>query len=141
MYIILTVIHIIVGLALILIVLLQTGKGASMGAAFGGSSQTIFGARGAGSFLGKLTTGAAVVFMLTSLTLAFLSSRGAKSSIILREETTQTEVEPEKAGQTPGASEVESQEDGSEEGKSQPEEMGTGETDQTSKAPVGESEG
>ncbi len=133
MYIALTVIHIIVGLALIFIVLLQTGKGASMGAAFGGSSQTIFGARGAGSFLGKLTTGAAIVFMLTSLTLAFLSSRMAKSSIVLKEVTTQTEVEPEKGAQIPVASEAESQGDSSEEGKSRSEEV-----DQTSEAPVSE---
>ncbi|TNF34489.1 MAG: preprotein translocase subunit SecG, partial [Gammaproteobacteria bacterium] len=62
------VIHIIVCVALIMIVLLQTGKGADMGAAFGGgSSQTLFGSTGASTFLSKATTVAAVVFMLTSL--------------------------------------------------------------------------
>lgn len=65
------VIHILVCFALILIVLLQTGKGASMGAAFGGSSQTIFGSTGATTFLTKITTVAAAVFMVTSLLLAF----------------------------------------------------------------------
>ena len=75
------VIHIVVAVALILIVLLQTGKGADMGAAFGGgSSQTLFGSGGASTFLSRLTTIAAIVFMLTSLGLAYVSShRGAKS--------------------------------------------------------------
>ncbi len=67
------IIHIIVCIALILIVLLQTGKGAEMGAAFGGASQTIFGSSGPAGFLGKLTAGAAIVFMLTSLSLAYIS--------------------------------------------------------------------
>lgn len=83
----LTVLHITSGLSLILIVLLQTGKGANMGSAFGGSSQTVFGSAGAGSFLGKLTTGIAVLFMVTSLSLATLSSKKKTSSII-------TEAEP-----------------------------------------------
>ena len=56
---------------MVLVVLLQSGKGADMGAAFGGSSQTIFGSSGPGTFLGKMTTGIAVVFMLTSLFLAY----------------------------------------------------------------------
>jgi len=76
MTIFLTVIHIVVCLFLIAVVLLQSGKGAEMGAAFGGSSQTLFGSRGAASFLGKMTTVAAIVFMLTSLTLAVVTSKG-----------------------------------------------------------------
>ncbi len=60
-------------LALILIVLLQKGKGADMGAAFGGATQTLFGGSGGGSFMGKLTTAAAVVFMLTSLSLSYFT--------------------------------------------------------------------
>lgn len=78
----LTVVHVIVGISLILVVLLQRGKGASMGAAFGGSSQTLFGSRGPQSFLGKLTTIVAVVFMLTSLSLAVLSSKKPTASIM-----------------------------------------------------------
>jgi len=58
---------------MILVVLLQTGKGADMGAAFGGSSQTIFGSSGPGTFLGKMTTAIAVIFMLTSLWLAYFA--------------------------------------------------------------------
>jgi preprotein translocase subunit SecG len=69
----LTVVHIFACIAMILVVLLQTGKGADMGAAFGGSSQTIFGSSGPGTFLGKMTTGIAIVFMLTSLSLAYMA--------------------------------------------------------------------
>ncbi|MFQ5697493.1 MAG: preprotein translocase subunit SecG [Myxococcota bacterium] len=70
-----TIVHILVCLALIAVVLLQQGKGADIGAAFGaGASQTVFGGRGAGSFLSKLTTGAAIVFMLTSLTLTYFAN-------------------------------------------------------------------
>jgi preprotein translocase subunit SecG len=83
MSILVIVLHIIVCIALIMIVLLQTGKGADMGAAFGGgSSQTLFGSSGASTFLGKATTVAAVVFMLTSLTLAYMSGRHADSTIM-----------------------------------------------------------
>jgi len=79
----LVILHVIVCLALIMIVLLQTGKGADMGAAFGGgSSQTLFGSTGASTFLSKATTIAAVVFMLTSLALAYLSSHRIEGSVM-----------------------------------------------------------
>ncbi|HWX77614.1 MAG TPA: preprotein translocase subunit SecG, partial [Candidatus Acidoferrales bacterium] len=71
MVIAITVIHILVSLGLILVVLLQTGKGAEMGAVFGGSSATIFGSSGAGNFLTRLTSGMAIVFMITSLALGY----------------------------------------------------------------------
>ena len=72
----LVIIHVIVCVALIMIVLLQTGKGADIGAAFGGGgSNTLFGTSGASTFLSKATTVAAIVFMITSLTLAYLSSQ------------------------------------------------------------------
>ena len=79
---ILIILHIVVCMALILIVLLQQGKGAGMGAAFGGSSQTVFGSSGATSFLHKVTTAAAIVFMLTSLGLSIFFARGTTSSIM-----------------------------------------------------------
>ena len=82
MKLVIILVHVAVCLALILIVLLQRGKGADMGAAFGGSSQTVFGSAGAGSFLSKLTAAAAIIFMLTSLFLAFLFGKGATSSIM-----------------------------------------------------------
>jgi preprotein translocase subunit SecG len=71
----LTIIHITACITLILIVLLQAGKGANMGAAFGGSSQTVFGSSGAGTFLGKVTAAVAIVFMLTSISLTYTASR------------------------------------------------------------------
>lgn len=73
MTVLLTIIHITVSFFLIFIVLIQSSKGAEMGAAFGGSSQTLFGSRGAATFLSKLTTIAAIAFMLTSLFLAIVS--------------------------------------------------------------------
>jgi preprotein translocase subunit SecG len=66
------ILHVVVCLALISIVLLQHGKGAGIGAAFGGSSQTVFGSTGAAPFLAKLTAVAAILFMVTSLSLTFL---------------------------------------------------------------------
>ena len=86
MSLILIIVHIVVCLALIMIVLLQTGKGADMGAAFGGgSSQTLFGSTGASSFLTKATTAAAIVFMLTSLALAYMSGHKTGDSIMVDE--------------------------------------------------------
>jgi len=83
MSIFLIIMHVIVCIALIMIVLLQTGKGADMGAAFGGgSSQTLFGSTGASTFLSKATTVAAVVFMLTSLSLAYMSTHKTGDSIM-----------------------------------------------------------
>jgi preprotein translocase subunit SecG len=69
-----TSVHVLVCLILIVLVLLQKGKGAEIGAVFGGSSAaTLFGSRGAGNFLTKLTTGSAVVFMVTSFYLAYVA--------------------------------------------------------------------
>jgi len=79
----LVIVHVLVCFTVILVVLLQTGKGADIGAAFGsGGSQTVFGSRGAGSFLTKLTAAAGALFMITSLGLAILSSGGVSSSVI-----------------------------------------------------------
>ena len=104
------IIHIIVAVALILIVLLQTGKGADMGAAFGGgSSQTLFGGSGASTFLSRLTTFAAIIFMLTSLGLAYLSSHRAIKSVTSRvavPTTEQTEQAPSEVPVQPAAKEV-----------------------------------
>ena len=80
---IIVVVHILVCIALILIVLLQAGKGAEMGAAFGGASQTIFGSAGAMGFLSKLTTVAAIIFMITSLLLTLSSTK--RASTIMKE--------------------------------------------------------
>jgi preprotein translocase subunit SecG len=81
MSIIVTVLHVVACFVLIVVVLLQTGKGADIGAVFGGSSQTIFGSSGAGNLLTRLTTWTAVVFMLTSLFLTWSSTHHLTSSI------------------------------------------------------------
>jgi preprotein translocase subunit SecG len=99
-------VHVIVCIALILIVLLQTGKGSDMGAAFGGgASQTLFGSTGASSFLSKLTTGAAIIFMLTSLTLAYLSSRRPTASVML-DVAPITQESQQAPAETPGEAET-----------------------------------
>jgi preprotein translocase subunit SecG len=82
MYTAIIIVHTLACIALILIVLLQTGKGADMGAAFGGASQTLFGGSGGTTFLSKLTTGAAIVFMLTCISLTKLSSGPPQKSIM-----------------------------------------------------------
>ncbi len=82
MYTIVVLFHVLACMALILIVLLQTGKGAEMGAAFGGASQTLFGGSGGTTFLGRLTTGAAVVFMITCLGLTYLSTGPSTKSVM-----------------------------------------------------------
>jgi preprotein translocase subunit SecG len=81
MIIVITILHVLVSLGLILVVLLQTGKGAEVGAVFGGSSSTIFGSSGAGNFLTRLTTGMAIVFMATSLALGYFAGRKPSSTI------------------------------------------------------------
>jgi preprotein translocase subunit SecG len=85
MYTLIVVLHVLVSIALILIILLQTGKGSDIGAVFGGgSSQTLFGSTGPTSFLSKLTAGAAIIFMITSLFLAYFSGSGGTSSSIMK---------------------------------------------------------
>ncbi len=78
---IVTILHIIACMFLIGVVLLQQGKGADMGAVFGGSSSTIFGSSGAGNFLTRLTTAMAIIFMLTSLTLTYTGARRVTSTV------------------------------------------------------------
>ena len=79
----LTVVHILVCLFLVGIVLLQQGKGADMGATFGGgSNQTVFGADGPMPILSKVTTASAVIFMVTSLALAYISANDSTSSVM-----------------------------------------------------------
>ena len=76
-----TALHVIVCIFLVAVVLLQRGRGAQVGAVFGGGGGgTMFGSRGAGNFLTKLTTGAAIVFMLTSLSLSYLGVDGSEEN-------------------------------------------------------------
>jgi preprotein translocase subunit SecG len=64
------------------VVLLQHGKGADIGASFGGSSQSLFGTEGPLPLLNKITTAAAIIFMLTSLALAYISSQTGNTSVM-----------------------------------------------------------
>jgi len=96
---VIVILHVCICVALILIVLLQKGKGAGMGAAFGGSSQTVFGSAGATTLLHKVTTIVAVVFMLTSLGLSFLFSQGGRSSVM--EDVTPVQVPAAETGSAP----------------------------------------
>ncbi len=83
MTIFLVIVHTIVCITLIAVVLLQSGKGAEMGASFGASgSQSVFGAGGGSTFMSKMTTGAAIIFMLTSLVLAYRGGHTGSSSIM-----------------------------------------------------------
>ena len=82
MYTALIGLHVFACIFLIVVVLLQTGKGADMGAVFGGgSSETVFGSSGAGNFLTKLTTGIAILFMLTSLVMTYGLARQTSQSL------------------------------------------------------------
>jgi preprotein translocase subunit SecG len=78
----LTVVHVAVCLFLIVIVLLQHGKGADAGATFGGSGQSLFGTEGPVPLLNKITTSVAIVFMLTSVALAYYSSSKSTGSVM-----------------------------------------------------------
>ena len=81
MLILITVIHVIVCLVLVVVVLLQSGKAADLAGAFGGmGSQTVFGPRGSATVLSKATTISAIVFMITSLTLSIMATRGGSGT-------------------------------------------------------------
>jgi preprotein translocase subunit SecG len=84
MIIALTILHVLACFAIIGIVLLQSGKGADIGSAFGGAgSQAVFGSMGTPTLLGKITTGIAIVFTITSFTLAILG--GERATSVIRE--------------------------------------------------------
>jgi preprotein translocase subunit SecG len=87
------IIHLVACFLMIGAILLQSGKGAEIGAAFGGSSQTVFGSRGPANFLSKFTVVVAVVFMMTSLSLAILAKERTFSSTVIdlkKKDTSQT---------------------------------------------------
>lgn len=84
MYQFILLIHVLVAAFIVLLVLIQQGKGATMGAAFGsGASQTVFGSRGSGSFLYRLTMGCIAVFFLTSISLNYLAMQAAKQTKVI----------------------------------------------------------
>ncbi len=83
MYTFVVIVHVITCLFMIGAILLQAGKGAEIGAAFGGSSQTVFGSRGPANFLSKLTIVFASIFMITSLSLAILAKQNNMASTVI----------------------------------------------------------
>ncbi|MBN2107998.1 MAG: preprotein translocase subunit SecG [Deltaproteobacteria bacterium] len=101
MYALLILVHVVASISLILIVLLQTGKGADMGAAFGGATQTLFGGAGPAPLLGKITTAAAVIFMVTSLSLAYITANPSAGSLVKNVKTTEQPAQSAPA-QAPG---------------------------------------
>ena len=108
MSLVLVVLHVFVCVFLIAVVLLQRGRGAEIGAVFGGgASTTVFGSRGAGSFLGRLTTLAAAIFMLTSLGLSYLWTDRATDALFTESESESAPTPEvpvfEELGQAPAA--------------------------------------
>lgn len=99
------IVHVLVALALIGLVLLQHGKGADAGAAFGsGASATVFGSRGSGSFMTRLTAALATVFFITSLTLAYMSGqRTVTESVVDKlQQPATTQEKPTLTEEAPG---------------------------------------
>ena len=103
MYILLTIVHILVCVFLVIVVLLQSGKAADLAGAFGGmGSQTAFGPRGSATVLSKATTGAAILFMVTSFTLAIMASRsGGQARTVLDSVKPATQQQQQKAPAVP----------------------------------------
>jgi preprotein translocase subunit SecG len=96
MYTVLIIIHVLICFLMIGAILLQSGKGAEIGASFGGSSQTVFGSRGPANFLSKFTVVVAAIFMVTSLSLAIMARERTFSSTVIdfkKKETSQTAPE------------------------------------------------
>jgi preprotein translocase subunit SecG len=109
MYIFLIIIHILVCFLMVGAILLQSGKGAEIGASFGGSSQTVFGSRGPANFLSKFTVVVAAIFMLTSLSLAMLAKdRNFSSTVIDLNKKESPQAAPETPSAAPAAPAAES---------------------------------
>ena len=109
MYIVLIIIHVLVCFLMVGAILLQSGKGAEIGASFGGSSQTVFGSRGPANFLSKFTVVVAAIFMLTSLSLAMLAKERTFSSTVIDLKKKETSPPtPEIPATTPAAPAAES---------------------------------
>ncbi|HCK76520.1 MAG TPA: preprotein translocase subunit SecG [Gammaproteobacteria bacterium] len=92
-----TVVHLVAAIAIVVLVLLQQGKGADMGAAFGGgSSNSVFGSRGSATFLSRVTGGLAAVFFITGLSLAYIYTQqsAAPRSVMAMESASESSDAP-----------------------------------------------
>ncbi len=115
MHTILLLLHVVIAISLIALVLLQQGKGAEAGAAFGGgASSTMFGSRGSASFLTRVTAGLATAFFLTSLFLAYFATQVSESRSVLEgvqppvqtQETEPVTEQPQGPADIPGPTDV-----------------------------------
>jgi len=100
---ILLAVHVLVAVAIVVLVLLQQGKGADMGAAFGGGSQTVFGAQGSANFLSRTTAALATVFFLTSLSLAYIYGHNTEPSSVTDQVVEQPQPDAAAPGEAPAA--------------------------------------
>lgn len=100
---ILLVVHVLAAVAIVVLVLMQQGRGADMGAAFGGGSQTLFGARGSANFLTRLTALLAAIFFVTSLTLAYIYAKGTQPQSVTEQVVEQPTQPQGDIPQTPDA--------------------------------------
>jgi preprotein translocase subunit SecG len=98
------ILHVIAAAGIIGLVLVQHGKGADVGAAFGsGSAGSVFGSAGSANFLSRLTAGLALVFFITSIGLSYLTNKRGSNKGVMANQPAATQAAPEKA---PGASDV-----------------------------------
>lgn len=104
----LTIVHVLVCFFLIGIVLLQHGKGADIGASFGGSSQSLFGTEGPMPLLNKITTAVAIIFMVTSVALAYISANKSTGSVmteLTKKQAVEQQVEEKTTAPQPAVAE------------------------------------
>lgn len=98
----LLIVHVVISVALIVLVLLQQGKGADAGAAFGGgSSSTVFGSQGSASFLSRMTAGLATGFFLVSMALAYMAAQQGVESRSVVERAAEAPAAIEEAADVP----------------------------------------
>jgi preprotein translocase subunit SecG len=137
MIILFTTLHVIVCLFLILVVLAQQGKGQDLASAFGGSgSQTAFGARGTATLLSKITAGAAILFMVTSLMLSYLRPVGQQQTVVPEAApASETTTPPTEEGTAPPTEEPKEGTTGEEATAPTTPEAGAAETPQTETEP------
>src|SRR5687767_9509267 len=96
------IVHVLAAAGIIGLVLVQHGKGADVGAAFGsGSAGSVFGSAGSANFLSRLTAGLALVFFLTSIGLSFLSNKRTSNKGVMANQPAATQSAPDKAAGTP----------------------------------------
>jgi preprotein translocase subunit SecG len=101
------IVHVLAAIGIIALVLVQHGKGADVGAAFGtGSAGSVFGSAGSANFLSRMTAGLALVFFVTSIGLSFLSNKRSSGKGVMSNQPAATQSAPEKAPSASGVPDV-----------------------------------